>query len=472
MSVRGTTREGPTTREEVLAALREVDLFEGVGSEVLDALADAATLHEVPAGTVLVREGELPPAFQVLLTGAVEWSRGEGAERQVGTRRVAPPVTYMSATTLLAEQAPPVTGRAVEPCRLVSVEPAVLRAVVRADPEVFRRAVRLFSPVARRIEANVRQREKLAALGGLAAGLAHEIGNPVAAARQCVDELGALVGLLEAAGPLAPGDVAALRGRADAAVGAAGALGALERAEREEELAAALSGRGVADAWDWAGRLAPLGVDVAWVEALAAAAPGPALPRALAATGGGLGARALLADVAEALRRVVELVGAVRAYAYLDRDGRQELDVHEGLESTLAVLDGVLREAGVNVEREFDPALPPVQGAGSELTQVWTHLIQNAVEATPGGTVRLRTRHLGDAVEVAVVDDGPGVPPELRDRVFEPFFTTKDVGAGAGLGLDVARRIVVDGHGGELRLESAPGATALVVRLPISPVPS
>ncbi len=470
MSVDGTAEQRPTPREEVLAALRAVDLLEGAPPEVLDLLADAARVDDVPVGTEFVREGELPPAFHVLVSGSVEWSRGTGPDRVVGARRTAPPVTYMSVTTLLAEQAPQVTGRAVAPCRVVSVEPAVLRAVVRADAEVFRRAVRLFSPVARRIEANARQREKLTALGGLAAGLAHEIGNPVAAARQAVGELGALVALLEGAGPLAAPDAAALRARAEAAAGAAGALGALERAEREDALAEALAARGVADPWDWAGRLAPLGVDVAWVEALAAAAPGPALPRALAATGGGLGARALLADVAEALRRVVELVGAVRAYAYLDRDGRQELDVHEGLESTLAVLDGVLREAGVHVEREFDPALPPVQGAGSELTQVWTHLIQNAVEATPGGTVRLQTRHLGDAVEVAVVDDGPGVPPELRDRVFEPFFTTKDVGAGAGLGLDVARRIVVDGHGGELRLESAPGATALVVRLPIAPV--
>jgi len=454
-------------RDEVLAALREVELFADLTAAHLEALADAATLQEVPAGTVITREGELPSAFHVLVEGTIEWSRGTGADRILGARQVAPPVKFMGATTLLAEEPARLNGRTIAPSRLVAVQPAALRAVVRADDATFRRAVRLFAPVARRIEATARQREKLVALGGLAAGLAHEIGNPVAAARQAVGDLGAVVALLEAAGPLDPQMSAALRAQAEAGAGAEGALGALERAEREEALGEALAARGVADAWGWAARLAPVGVDAAWVAALADAAPGDALPRALAAVGGGLSARALLADVGEALARVGELVGAVAEYAYLDRDGRQELDVHAGLESTLAVLDAELRAAGVRVERDFAADVPPVEAAGSELTQVWTNLLRNAMEAAPGGTVRVRTRLSGDHVEVAVVDDGPGVPPELRDRIFEPFFTTKDVGAGGGLGLDAARRIVVDGHGGELRLDSRPGETEFSVLLPV-----
>ncbi len=175
------------------------------------------------------------------------------------------------------------------------------------------------------------------------------------------------------------------------------------------------------------------------------------------------GARVVLTELRQATTRIADLVGAVRSYSYLDQGPRQTVDIHEGLESTLELLAGKLRDKQAEIVRDFDPDLPTVEASGSELNQIWTNLIDNALAA--GGRVTLRTRAQGARVLVEVGDDGPGVPADLQARVFDAFFTTKPVGHGAGLGLDVAQRIVVRNHG-ELRLESQPADTRLQVLLP------
>ncbi len=178
-------------------------------------------------------------------------------------------------------------------------------------------------------------------------------------------------------------------------------------------------------------------------------------------------ATTLLAEVRESTRRVSELVAAIKSYSQMDRGSLQSVDVRNGIESTLVMLASKLR-AGITVERELADDLPPIEAYEGELNQVWTNLVDNAVDAMDGsGTLRLTTRRDGDAVVVEVADTGTGMPPEVVERAFEAFYTTKEVGKGTGLGLDIAQRIVVDRHGGTIEIDSQPGRTVIRVRLPI-----
>jgi len=220
--------------------------------------------------------------------------------------------------------------------------------------------------------------------------------------------------------------------------------------------------------WEIAPALAAAGADTGWCDRAAAALPGPALQPGLECVASIFSATALLAEVKESTRRVSELVGAIKSYSQMDRGSVQHIDVTEGLESTLVMLGYRLRD-GITVIREYGAGLPRIQAHAGELNQVWTNLIDNAVDAMDGrGTLRLATRTDGDdSVVVEITDSGPGMPPKIAARAFEPFFTTKDVGKGTGLGLDIAQRIVVERHGGTIAIDSRPGQTTLRVRLPL-----
>jgi signal transduction histidine kinase len=169
-----------------------------------------------------------------------------------------------------------------------------------------------------------------------------------------------------------------------------------------------------------------------------------------------------------AIERISKLVEAFKQYSYMDRAPLQEIDVHDGLESTLTMLSHKLKSSRVDLIREYDETLPPVSAYGSELNQVWTNLIDNAIDAVDGsGRIWIRTSQEPGRLLVEIADDGPGVPEEVQPHVFEPFFTTKEVGEGTGLGLDIARRIVAGNHKGDIRFESKPGDTRFQVRLPM-----
>jgi signal transduction histidine kinase len=229
----------------------------------------------------------------------------------------------------------------------------------------------------------------------------------------------------------------------------------------------ALEQRGVEGAWRLAGPLAAAGADADWLDRVRALA-GPRTGGVLEVVVAGLTARGLAADLEEATRRMSDLVGAVKAYAYMDRGEVVEVDLHEGLETTLTVLGHKLKHTAIDVARDYDRTLPRLTVRGSELNQVWTNLLDNAIDALgERGTITVRTRRDGACALVEIADDGPGIPPEVRERIFEPFFTTKGVGHGTGLGLDTARRIVTDRHDGSIAVESAPGATTFRVWLPL-----
>jgi signal transduction histidine kinase len=241
-------------------------------------------------------------------------------------------------------------------------------------------------------------------------------------------------------------------------------------ADQEEALSSWLAARDIDDEWVIAPPLAAAGADLDWCERAAAVLPGPALQPGLEWVASTLSAATLLSEIKESSRRISGLVAAIRSYSQMDRASRQHVDVTDGLEHTVVML-GYKLGAGITVVRDFGAGVPQVDAYPGELNQVWTNLIDNAIDAMDGtGTLRLATRAEEDDVVIEVADTGPGMPPEVAARAFEPFYTTKGAGkgagTGAGLGLDIAQRIVTERHGGTITIESRPGETVLRVRIP------
>jgi signal transduction histidine kinase len=247
-------------------------------------------------------------------------------------------------------------------------------------------------------------------------------------------------------------------------------LSPLEQSDHEEEIGDWLDKQGIPGAWEMAPTFVMAGVSLIDLKALAAQLPSTSLNVMLAWLNSALYAGGLLNDIEQTTRRISELVAAVKGYTYMDQAPQQEIDIHQGLENTIRVMKYKLKD--VTVIREYDPDLPKITARGSELNQVWTNLIDNAVDAMDGkGTIRLITRCENAFAMIEVADDGPGIPPEVQARMFEPFYTTKDVGAGTGLGLDISYRIIRQ-HNGTIEVQSQPGYTRVIVRLPVGIVHS
>ena len=243
----------------------------------------------------------------------------------------------------------------------------------------------------------------------------------------------------------------------------------LALADHEEALASWLSRHGIICEWMIAPQLAAAGVTLAWCERVALVLQGPALGPGLEWIASTLSAATLLSELKDSSRRISELVAAVKSYSQMDRASVQDIDVTDGIESTLLMLGYKLRD-GITVVRDYSADVPRIQAYPGELNQVWTNLIDNAIDAMAGaGTLRLSTRAEGNDVVIEVGDTGPGMPPQVAARAFEAFYTTKDVGKGTGLGLDIAQRIVVERHGGTITIDSRPGKTVLRVRIPAPP---
>ena len=253
-------------------------------------------------------------------------------------------------------------------------------------------------------------------------------------------------------------------------IGSAPSLAPVARSDREDELTAWLEAHGVAQPWEAASALADLGVDDGWLEQLTRRVPPAAMPAVLRWVLTAVTAAGLLEEIDHATGRIAELVRAVKAYSYMDKTPLQEVDIHEGLETTLTILRHKLR-GDIEVERDYTSGLPRLSVHGSGLNQVWTNLLDNAIDAVTetGGTgrIRIRTLRVGDDVVVEITDNGPGIPAELQRRIFEPFFTTKAPGQGTGLGLDMVYRTVVRDHNGQIYVNSEPGSTTFEVHLPV-----
>jgi len=326
-----------------------------------------------------------------------------------------------------------------------------------------------------RVEDELRQTEKMAALGKLSAGLAHELNNPAAAAARAADQLKEAIEKLHSSPlELIRSDVGATGWETLGAIyrelgqrRETSMLSPLEASDREEEMIAWLDARGIENGWEPAAVLVAAGARTEDLDGLADQLPAEALAPAIGWLCNALTVQELIGMVGSSSGSISELVGVVKSYSHMDRAPVQEVDVHRGIEDAITLLGHKLKH-GINVVRDYDRELPRIGTRGSELNQVWTNLIDNAIGALgTSGTITIRTFGEGERLAVEIEDDGPGIPAEVRARIFEPFFTTKQVGDGTGLGLDVVRRIVTGRCGGQVDVRSEPGQTVFRVIVPV-----
>ena len=455
--------------------LRSLELFRGLSDQQLAELAAGSTAISFQPGLGLFREGEHADFWWVLLDGVIDLIRQIGSEETV-VAKMDKPGRWAGGFRAWDEQGVYLaTGRAATAGRVLRIPAEVLRERVGTWFPLGGHLIEGLYRTARSIEATARQRQSLVTLGTLAAGLAHEINNPAAAAVRAVDDLeDACQALLTSVSQLAAHQVSAQQlGALDLLrqefIHPPVAPDGLALADQEEALAAWLSDHSVGREWEIAPALAAAGVGIDWCERAASVLAGPALQPGLEWVASALSVTPLLAELKESSRRISALIEAVKSYSQMDRASMQRADVTEGLESTLVMLSHKLGD-GVTVVRDYSTDVPPVQAHVAELNQVWTNLIENAVEAMDGkGELRLSTRAEHEEVVIDVCDTGAGMSPEVAARAFEAFFTTKPTGQGTGLGLDIARRIITERHAGTITIDSQPGHTVLQVRIPARP---
>ncbi|MGW0629472.1 ATP-binding protein [Streptomyces sp. NPDC002758] len=457
-------------------------LFEKLDPEQLARLCGEGRVELFPPGPVYA-EGDPATCFYVMIEGTVVLSRRVGAD-DVEVNRTSQRGVYAGAMQAYlgdrVRQAYNNSMRVTEPTRFFVLPADSFAAIMH---EWFPMATHLLEGLffgSKNIQAAIGQRERLLALGSLSAGLTHELNNPAAAAVRATATLRERVAKMRrklaiiAEGPLSREVLARLmelQERTAERVAKAPALSPLEATDREDALADWLDDQGVEHGWQLAPTFVQAGLDVDWLEQVAAAVGEEILPNAAAWLNYTVETELLMNEIEDSTTRISHLVDAAKQYSQLDRAPFRVVDVHELLDSTLLMLSGKIGPR-IEVVKEYDRTLPEVPAYPAELNQVWTNLIDNAVSAINSaggqGTLTVRTALDHERVLVEFRDTGPGIAPEIRGRIFDPFFTTKPVGEGTGLGLDISWRIVVNKHHGTLQVDSVPGDTRFQVLLPLT----
>ena len=462
--------------------LRTLFLFEKLTDDQLERLCVEGHNEVVEPGVVFT-EGEPASNLYVLIEGTVVLQRRVGGD-DVEISRTSMRGVYGGAfMAYLGDRVPqtyPNTMRVPEQSRFYVLGAECFAQIMN---EWFPMPVHLLEGLffgGRKSQEAIGQRERLLALGSLTAGLTHELNNPAAAAVRATSALRERVaGMRQKLKMIAGGKYDAekleplvgLQQRAAEMVAKAPQLGPMETSDLEDQVSDWLEDHGCTDAWQLAPVFVQGGMYTDWLDQVADTVGEDMLAPALRWLNYTVETELLMNEIEDATTRVSTLVGAAKQYSQLDRAPFQVVDVHDLLGSTLLMLSAKLK--GITVNKQLDKSLPKIPAYATELNQVWTNLIDNAAQAMNGsGTLTVRTAREGDCILVEIGDTGPGIPADIQQRIFEPFFTTKPVGEGTGLGLDIAWRIIVNKHHGDLRVESVPGDTRFQVRLPINPAPA
>ncbi|MEJ2010687.1 MAG: ATP-binding protein [Anaerolineales bacterium] len=456
--------------------LRQIPLFSELSGEDLRRLCKMAQVIEIKAGELLFEEGSSGERAFVIQKGELKVYKMSSGREVLLARRG--PGEVIGEIALIENRQRMASVRAEEDSKLIAISKQQLQELMDSSPQA---AQSIFNTVLSRLrstQSRLEQSEKLARLGSLTAGIAHELNNPSAAVQRSSgrlleeldrhDRLGVALQALEI-DKRERDLLRKLDGKAREQADKPPEMNALLRSDRQSELEAQLEELDVEKPWEIAPELVDLGAGSDEISEIGEAFTGGDLRLVLEWWTSTYASRRLLYEVESAAGRISKIVAALKSYVYLDQAPVQNVDLHRGLDDTLLILNNKIKQKGnVSIERDYDPDLPRIFGYGSELNQVWTNLLDNALDAVgEDGRIVIRTRADGEWVSVEIEDDGRGIPPELQDRIFEPFFTTKPVGAGTGMGLDISYNIVVQKHRGQINVDSQPGRTCFEVRLPV-----
>ncbi len=457
--------------------LRKLPLFAELTEDDLDQLCQVAMPTAIKAGEVLMEEGSAPDSLYVIQDGEFEVTKHAGKQEVVlSVRKTGEVVGEMA----VIEQAPRMaTLRALKDSQVLKISEEAFFRVLSCSPTAAKAMLHTFAQRLRSTQGLLEQNEKMAALGTLSAGLAHELNNPAAAVTRSADQLrDRLAEWQNWASQLdaltfekvQTDELNRLRDEIRKRTGAPAVLDPIDRSDKEDDLQTWIEDHDIDEGWELAPMLVPFGWDSAELNGIAEHFTSEQLESIVPWLAYGCATYALLDEVSKGAQRMSEIVKAVKSYSYLDQAAVQQVDVHKGLEDTLVILKHKLKSGSITIKREYTPNLPSIEAYASELNQVWTNIIDNAIDAMQGhGEITLRTYASDDSdkVVVEIGDTGPGMPSEVRARIFEPFFTTKPQGVGTGLGLHIAYNIIVDKHRGLIQVTSELGNTIFKVTLPI-----
>ena len=465
----------PTPPETIIAALRALKAFEGLTHDEYLWLATHGIERKFPPGSLLSREGDPPVFMHIILSGEVHIRRS--GNLAVKSARIGQIYGLLPFSRLKGYGG---SGFAIDEVWLLDIPQELFPAMLEAIASMAQRSVSILLQRVREITRMEQQAEKLTALGKLAANLAHELNNPASAAqraasslfieiRECLDSKYRLDSLErgEDRGEQPSSEHTQWLASTRTACNFTVPEDPLAASDREETLTQWLETHNVPQPWTIASTLAEARIPTTQLDQLVATVSPQILPVALATLASSLRLERMAQTVLDSTGRIFDLISAIKDYAYMDQAPLLDVDLSHSLDSTLIMCTSRLNR--VTVERAYDPELPKVAVYGSELNQVWTALIDNALDAIAltgqPGTLRLAAHRFSNMACVEISDTGPGIDPSIASRIFEPFFTTTPVGSNLGLGLDTAQRIV-SRHSGFIDFDSKPGFTCFQVRLP------